>query len=100
MKKFKDFGIKAETKAFSGKHMDIERLIGQEIIISDYKIGPSKYPEKGNGLRLDLQIILDGADRITWTGGIALQQMIKAVPEEDFPFKTTIIRNNKRYEFS
>jgi hypothetical protein len=100
MKKFSDFNIKAETKAFSGRRIEIEQLIGQPITVHDWKIGPSKYPEKGNGMRLDLQITYEGADRVTWTSGIELQRMIKEVPEDGFPFKTTIIRNNKRYEFS
>lgn len=100
MKSFKQLNIKAAPKPFSGKHIDVERLIGQEIIISAFKIGPSKFPEKGNGKRLDMQITFDGVERITWTSGIALQEMILQVPEADFPFKTTIIRNNSRFEFS
>jgi len=100
MKTFSSFGIQAAAKPFSGKHIDIERIIGTEIIISDFKIGPSKYPDKGNGKRLDMQITLDGVERITWTSGVALQETIQLVPRSEFPFKTTIIRNNQRFEFS
>jgi hypothetical protein len=100
MKSFKELNIQAAPKPFSGKRYDVERLIGQEIIISAFKIGPSKFPKKGNGMRLDMQITVDGEERITWTSGVALQEQILQVPEAEFPFKTTMIRANGRFEFS
>lgn len=100
MKNFKDFNIQPITIGLRGDKMKIERVLNREIEVIDFRIVPSKYPEKGNGMRLDMQIKVDGADRVIWHGSQVLQDMIMRVPKTEFPFKTTIIRQNERYEFS
>lgn len=100
MKKFKDFKIQPVTIGLTGDKIKIERLLNREITVIDFRIVPSKYPEKGNGMRLDLQIEVDGVQRVMWHGSQVLQDMIMRVPKSEFPFKTTIVRQNERYEFS
>lgn len=100
MKKFKDLGIISSAQTFEGKRIEIEDILNIEIIVKKYKIVPSKYPEKGNGKRLDLQINHDDKDRVLWTGSIILQDMIERVNEDDFPFTTKIIKENKGYKFT
>ena len=101
LKNFKDLGIKTDlAQSFTGDKIKIERLLNREITVIDFRIVPSKYPEKGNGMRLDLQIEVDGVQRVMWHGSQVLQDMIMRVPKSEFPFKTTIVRQNERYEFS
>lgn len=93
MKSFSDFNIETTIGKFTGKKIEIGELTGTEIIVKDYKIAPSKrYPEKGNGNMLTLQIEFEGRDRVVFTGSVILQdQCEKAATEGEFPFKTTII---------
>lgn len=99
MKKFSDFGIKPATNSFVGDKIKIERIMNKEIVVVDFKIQDSKY-DKGNGKRLDMQITVDGASRVVFTGSSVLMDLIQRVPKEHFPFVTTIVRENERFEFT
>lgn len=98
MKSFKDFGIKAEHHAFKGEKIKIDRLLNVEIIVYAHKIEPSKQ-KPGTNL-LTLQIELNGERRVVFTGATILQQQIKQIPQEDYPFTTTIIKNADALEFT
>ena len=102
VKKFSDFGIKAESKAFVGKSIDMVDIIGKEIIVHAFKIGPSKHPKKEGDKCLDLQIEFEGEMRVVFSGSFYLQQMILQVEADGFPFQTVIKREkfSKRLEFS
>lgn len=99
MNSFKQFGIKASSKSFEGDKIKIDRILNKEIIIEDFKIETSKY-DKGNGKCLYLQIWVDNAKRLLFTGSSSLMEMIQQVPKEGFPFQTTIVRENERFQFS
>lgn len=89
-----------ETEAFVGEKISIKKVIGKEITIEKYRIGPSNYQKTGTEMRLDLQIIFMGEKRLTWTNAKGLQETIKKIPyPEGFPFTTTIISENDRYYF-
>ena len=75
-------------------------MINREITIHDYKIEPSLYPDKGNGLRLVLQITFKEELRIIFSSSIVLMDLIKQVPKDEYPFTTTIIKEGERLEFS
>jgi hypothetical protein len=99
MKTFKEFGIKAESQSFTGDKIKISRVLNKEITVHDYKIEDSKYGD--NKKCLSLQIEFDGEKRVIFTGSNVLMNMIQAVPRDGgFPFKTTIIKDDERYEFS
>lgn len=100
MKTFKDFGITPASPSFTGDKIEIYNILNKEIIVNDHKIEPSKYPEKGNGNRLTLQIKIDEKDRVVFTGSVILMDMIQKVNKEDFPFTATIIKENKGYKFT
>ena len=100
MKNFSQLNIQQPDKGFIGDKIKIEKLLGIETIIHKYKIEPSNYPEKGNGMRLRLQITYKGELCITFTSAIGLQETIQQVPQDEFPFKTTIIRENERFKFT
>ncbi len=99
MKNFKDFGIKAETTSFTGDKIKIKRIIDKEITVLNYRIEDSVY---GDGKKcLHLQIEFDNEKRVVFVGSVVLISMIQSVPRETgFPFKTKIINNDGRYEFS
>ena len=100
MRKFKDFGIAPAGKIMTGDKIKIQKVVNREIVVHDYEIKPSNYPEKGNGKCLHLQIALGENRHVIFTGSVPLQEMIERVPKENFPFSTTIVRENERFEFT
>ena len=99
MKEFKNLGIKPNINYFIGDKIKIDRLLNKEIIVYKYKIEDSKFQKKNNKC-LYLQIKLNDMDYVVFSGSRILIEMIEQVNKNDFPFKTTIIRNEDRLEFS
>lgn len=100
MNNFQQFNIKPASNCFEGDKIKIAKMINKSIIIEAFKIEESKYKDKGNGKCLYLQIIVDNDKRVLFTGSASLQEMIQRVPEGGFPFTTTIIKENERYQFT
>lgn len=97
MTRFKDLGIVAETKAFTGDKIKIDRLLNREITVLAFRIEKSKH---NDGDCLYLQIQLNGNTHVVFTGSIVLMSMIKKVPADAFPFQTTIVKENDAYQFT
>jgi hypothetical protein len=97
MKSFSEFGITTTQKGLKGEKIKIDKVINRLIMVKGYQIVDSKF--EGKGKRLDIEIEVDKAERIIFTGSVVLMDMIKQVPENGFPFQTTIIKENERYEF-
>ncbi len=95
MKQFSDFGITAKHKGFVGDKIKISKVLNREIVVLDYKIENSKY----EGKRLDLQIKIGETMHVLWTASTVLMELIQQVPKEEFPFKTTIVKENECFEF-
>ena len=91
-------GIKVVSRAFVGDKLKIERLLNREITVLFHKIEDSV--KKPGTKYLSLQIEMDGQKRVVFTGAQALLEAIQKVPEDGFPFTTTIVKDNERYEFS
>lgn len=102
MKSFKDLNIDADEGRFVGKKISIDDIIGESIVVQDYKIEPSLYKEKGSGLRATLQIIYQDKHRIIWTNSVILKETLDKVREiEGFPFETNITGSMKQgYRFN
>jgi hypothetical protein len=100
MTKFSDLGITSKVETFIGKKISPRKIIDKDIKIFSYKIKPSKYPEKGNGKCLCLQIEYESEKRIVFTGSVFLMDLIEQVPLGKFPLYTKIIEDNERYVFS
>lgn len=100
IKSFSDFNIELTSTALTGDKIEMSDLLNREIIISAFNIAESRFPEKGNGKRLTLQFIIDGRERVVFTGSVQLQDLIKKVDPDDFPFSTTIIKQNKGFKFT
>lgn len=97
MKTFKDLGIKVETKAFTGEKISIDKIINREIIVHGYKIEKSKINSKNC---LHIQIELSSELRLLFTGSIILEEQLKQIHSDAFPFKATIVKTDKRLEFT
>ena len=99
MKQFKDFGIKPTLQSLTGDKIKIERILNREIEVYDFRIEDSKF---GNGSNkcLYLQIAIGDTKHVVFTGSTVLIQLIEQVPKSEFPFKTTIIKENDRFEFT
>lgn len=96
MNKFKDFGIKVTLPAFTGDKIKIDRVLNREITVLDYKIETSKF----KGKCLYLQIELNNTRHVLFTGSNSLMDAIQQVDRKKFPFITTIVRENERFEFT
>lgn len=99
MNKFKDFDIKPLAPGFTGDKIKIERILNREIVIHDYRITDSKYND-GKGKCLHLQIEIGGIKHVVFTGSAALLEIVQQIPQSGFPFITTIIKDNDRFEFT
>ncbi len=100
MKKFSQFNIEVESNSFTGDKIKIERVLNKQIEVIAYKIEDSKFKEKGNGKCLTLQIKIKEEMHIVFSGSVTLMQQIEKVSKEDFPFESTIIKDNDRYQFT
>ena len=99
MNTFKDFNITSSRVAFTGDKIKIDRILNREIVVHDYKIEKSKF-EKASGKCLHLQIELNQTMHVVFTGSVGLMDQIEKVPRDKLPFKTTIVKENERFEFT
>lgn len=99
MKKFSDLGVVVASTTFTGNKVDIYSILNQEITVHAFKIEKSKY-EKGHGNCLHLQISINGTMHVLFSGSGNLMNTIEQIKKEDFPFTTTIKKNDKRIDFT
>lgn len=100
MGKFSELGIKNEVKSFIGDKVHMDKILNREITVHDFKIEDSDYKDKGDGKRLCISFSLGGTRHIVFTGSIQLRNMIQQVKTTDFPFDTTIIKENRGLLFT
>ena len=51
-----ELGIKAKYNHFVGEKIKVQKILNVQILVHDYQIRPSKYPEKGYDDYLQIQI--------------------------------------------
>ena len=101
MNNFNQFNIQAPSKGFEGDKIKISRILNRKIIVHDFKIEDSKvFKEKGSGKCLQLQISFNNNKHVIFTSASGLIEVIQQIPENGFPFTTTIIPDNDRYIFT
>lgn len=98
MNNFKDFGIKPKASTFTGDKIKMDRVLNKEIKILAFKIDKSKL--KPDTDCLTLQIEKDDTKHVIFSGSTILMQMIKEVPQDKFPFITSITKMNDFLEFT
>ena len=99
MKKFSEFGIAPTINSLVGDKIKIERILNREITVTDFRIEDSKYGDAGSKC-LYIQFNMGGQQHVVFTGSKPLIETIQLVPKSSFPFVTTIIKVDQRYEFS
>lgn len=99
MKRFSELGISAGNN-FVGDKLKIDRVLNREITVLKHKIESSKFPKNKSGKCLHLQIEIGGTKNVVFTGSDVLIGQIEQVPEDAFPFITTIIKSGDHFEFS
>ncbi|NJO70083.1 MAG: hypothetical protein HC830_13090 [Bacteroidetes bacterium] len=101
MKNFSQFNISITSKSFQGDKIKMSKILNREIAVHHFKIEDSKhFKEKGSGKCLQFQISINNNMHVVFTSSSGLIEAIKQVPEDCFPFKTTIIEENDRYIFT
>lgn len=95
---FSDFKIKPRENTFIGDKISIDKILNIPIKVLAYKVEPSK-AKIGTEL-LTLQIERKGDKNVLFTGSGNLIFMINQVPKDKFPFETTIIKQDRRLEFT
>lgn len=98
MNNFKDLGIKPTEKPLTGEKIRPNKILNLDIIVHDFRIEDSKFYKGTKCLYLGIE--LNGTRHIVFMQGNILVQMIQQIPIDKFPFKTKIIKDNGRYEFS
>jgi hypothetical protein len=98
MKIFKDFDIKPQISSLVGDKIKIERILNREIVVTNFKVEPSKHHKDTKCLHLEFK--LNDNQHVLFTGSTILVQMIEKVPKGNFPFVTTIVKENEHYEFT
>lgn len=94
MKRFSDFA--EEPRALEGEKTPIDSILNKEITVTGYKIGKTKYSRGGRDQCLTLEIELDGAKHVVFTGsGVLIDQMEKYGCQ--VPFVAEIVKINKYY---
>lgn len=97
MKQFKELGI-VSKKSFVGNKIYIENILGKEIIVEFYDIKPSKKNDGSNCLHM--QIKMQEVNHVIFSSGTFLMDQLKQLKDDDFPFKTIIVKINRHYEFT
>ena len=101
MKNFSQFNIQQTAKGFEGDKIKMSKILNREIVVHHFKIEDSKvFKEKGSGKCLHLQISFNNEKHIIFTSSSGLIEVIQKIPENGFPFTTTIIEENDRFLFS
>jgi hypothetical protein len=104
MKEFSSLNIKPQTTALKGDKISIDKVINKEIIVHRFQIRDSKFKDnekiKNNDKCLYIEIFHKDDYHVVFTGSGVLMDQIQQVKDSDFPFKTTITKEDKRYQFT
>lgn len=101
MKSFSQFNIQPSTRGFEGGKIKMSKILNCEIVVHHFKIEDSKvFKERGTGKCLQLQISHNNEKHVIFTGSSGLIEVIQKIPENGFPFTTTIVEDNDRYMFT
>ena len=103
MNRFSQFNIKAPERGFIGDKVKVDKILNREIVVHSYKIEESKvkaFQERGSGKCLHLQISFNNEMHIMFTSSSGLIETIRQIPDDKFPFLTTIIKEDERLKFT
>ena len=93
--KFSEFA--SEDGPLEGKKRKIHDILNLEIIVIDFKVKPSKYPDKCKNYTT-IQFELNGEKFVVFTGSVVLLQQLKKYNHE-LPFIAKIKKIDQYYIF-
>ena len=99
MKSFRDLGINTHSSHMAGDKIKIAKVLNRDIVITNFKVEPSKYPKNKSGKCLHLQVEMNGAKYVVFTGSDILINTIEQVEKEHLPIACKIIQEGEHYEF-
>lgn len=100
-RRFTDLKInKGQSSAFQGEKISIHALFDREITIHAYRISPARFNTERTDKYLQMQISIDDQKRVVFTTSKVMMDIIEQIPSQDFPFVTTLIKKDQRYEFT
>lgn len=94
---FAQFNIQLTNK-FVGTKLQVDDIVGQEIIVHDFRVVPSKH--RDNTECLHLQIEMNNKKHVFFTGAKGLIEAVRHISKDMLPFKTTITRDNRFLQFT
>lgn len=99
---FKDLNVIPPDKKFTGTKMPIRKVIDKPIVVHDFKMEPSRYPESSaDGNRLVLQFTLNGTEHIVFSNSGVLMNAVKQIDKtKQLPFSTTIVEEFGSFKFT
>ena len=102
MKSFSQLKIKINHKqsGFVGNKIEVSEVFNEEIAVHAFEVTPSKYPRPGRERCLKMQIEINNEKRVMFLSAESLISVLEQLSDEDFPFKTVIKKNQKRFEFT
>ena len=98
--KFSEFA--KEDRHLEGPKKRIDEVLNLEILVLGYKIGKSKYKNKGKSEDTDyltLQIEINGEKFVVFTGSQVLTEQVKKY-EDKMPFLAKIVKIDQYYSLS
>lgn len=97
-KRFSELGIKIKPEKMAGVRGHLKHVLEQEILVCDFRIKPSKFPQKSEQC---LWIQYKHNDKLYVAFSIAqfLMIQLQELPEGWQPFLATITNKNEVYEF-
>lgn len=95
---FKEMDIAPPAKGMEGEKIKVQYVLNIEIEVHRFEIKPSK--QNAGEDCLYLQIVHKQEKRVLFTGSKYLMDMIKKIKPDNFPFKTTIIKQDEHFEFT
>lgn len=98
VKRFAELGIEVECDSMLGEKIKISKVAGREILIKDFRITESKYPNSKQCLTIQIEI--SGETKVVFTGSSMLCKQIRKIHLEDFPILATINLVNESYQFN
>ena len=100
LKKFSDLNVKVnKPKVLSGQKQPLRYVLDKQITVYGFEIKPSKYPNKSENC-LKMQYKHEDKMYVAFSIAKHLMQILQTLPEDAFPFTTTIINKNEIYEFT
>jgi len=79
---------------YRGERINVDSLVGQEFVIQEYKILPSKYSEGNYAL---MQIEIKGKPYIFSTGSSVVLDQLSRVSDK-LPFKAKLTKQKRYYK--